>query len=168
MNDFLKSVAPSLATALLGPLGGVAISFIADKLGIEEKTVEAVTDAIQGNKMTAEQVTQIKAAEIDFQKFLKTNEIDLERIHAGDRDSARKRESAVQDKTTRNLAYLIVGGFLGMVGATLGGWTQVDSVLAGTLIGYLSAKAEQVASYYFGSSSGSVQKSIDIAKLAGK
>ncbi len=168
MNDFLKSVAPSLATALLGPLGGVAISFIADKLGIEEKTVEAVTDAIQGNKMTAEQVTQIKAAEIDFQKFLKTNEIDLERIHAGDRDSARKRESAVQDKTTRNLAYLIVGGFLGMVGATLGGWTQVDSVLAGTLIGYLSAKAEQVASYYFGSSSGSVQKSIDIAKLTGK
>ena len=43
MNDWLKTLAPLLGTALGGPLGGAAASFIADKLGIENKTIEAVS-----------------------------------------------------------------------------------------------------------------------------
>jgi len=56
------------------------------------------------------------------------------------------------------LALLIVVTFLVTVGMTLFGLTKVDSVLAGTLIGYLSAKCEQVISFYFGSSAGSQRK----------
>lgn len=175
MNDFLKTIAPTLASALLGPMKGVAVASITKILGLDGGTVADVSKAIADGNITPEHVAEIRKLELQYQNdekergfryaelALKEKEVD-----ANDRDSARKRESAVQDKTTRNLAYLIVGGFLGMVGATLGGWTQVDSVLAGTLIGYLSAKAEQVASYYFGSSSGSAQKSADLAKLAGK
>jgi len=56
------------------------------------------------------------------------------------------------------LALLIVITFLITVGMTLFGLTKVDSVLAGTLMGYLSAKCEQVVSFYFGSSAGSQRK----------
>ena len=35
----IKGLAPMLGTALAGPLGGAAASFIADKLGIETKTI---------------------------------------------------------------------------------------------------------------------------------
>jgi hypothetical protein len=56
------------------------------------------------------------------------------------------------------LALLIVVTFLLTVGMTLFGLTKVDSVLAGTLIGYLSAKCEQVVSFYYGSSAGSQRK----------
>jgi hypothetical protein len=57
-----------------------------------------------------------------------------------------------------SLAILIVSAFIGVVIATLGGFAVIDSVLAGTLIGYLSAKAEQVVNFYFGSSAGSQRK----------
>jgi uncharacterized membrane protein len=57
------------------------------------------------------------------------------------------------------LAFLVICGFLGMVYGLLSGELKaLDSTLAGTLIGYVSAKAEQVVSYYFGSSLGSARK----------
>ena len=68
------------------------------------------------------------------------------------------------DKTNRNLAYFIVASFVATVGSTLAGWTHVDSALAGTLIGYLSAKAEQILAYYFGSSKGSEEKTRMLAQ----
>ena len=70
----------------------------------------------------------------------------------------------VQDRTPRVLAYLVVGAFIGVIIGVLSGWGKADSVLAGTLIGYLSAKAEQVIAYYFGSSSGSAEKTRLLAK----
>lgn len=62
------------------------------------------------------------------------------------------------------LAIIIVSAFISVVIATLGGYAVVDSVLAGTLIGYLSAKAEQVVNFYFGSSAGSQAKTELLAK----
>jgi hypothetical protein len=57
--------------------------------------------------------------------------------------------------TPRWLAGIIVGGFLGMVWYVLSGKA---AGMIGTLIGYVSAKADQVVSYYFGSSAGSAEK----------
>jgi hypothetical protein len=62
------------------------------------------------------------------------------------------------------LAYAVVGGFLALVGSTLLGFANVDSALAGTLVGYLSAKAEQVLAYYFGSTRGSAEKTALLAR----
>ena len=39
----LKGVAPVLATAIAGPAGGVAVGWLADKLGVDDATVEGVT-----------------------------------------------------------------------------------------------------------------------------
>ena len=48
MNDLfnlLKGIAPTLATAVAGPLGGAAVSAIASRLGVGD-SVEAVAKAI--------------------------------------------------------------------------------------------------------------------------
>ena len=162
--EFLKTLAPMLGTALGGPLGGAAAAFIADKLGIESKTVEAVTEVLNSGKMTPDQISAIKLAEMDFKKFLESNKIKMEEIAAADRNSARNREVQVKDNTNKILAFTVVGAFIAMVGATLMGFAKVESVLAGTLVGYLSAKAEQVLAYYFGSSAGSKDKTALLAK----
>lgn len=164
MNDFLRTMVPLLGTALGGPLGGAAAAFIADKLGIESKTVEAVTEVLNSGKMTPDQISAIKLAEMDFKKFLESNKIKMEEIAAADRNSARNREVQVKDNTNKILAFTVVGAFIAMVGATLMGFAKVESVLAGTLVGYLSAKAEQVLAYYFGSSAGSKDKTALLAK----
>lgn len=164
MNDWIKTIVPMLGTALGGPLGGAAAAFIADKLGIESKTVEAVSEVLNSGKMTPDQISAIKLAEMDFKKFLESNKIKMEEIAAADRNSARNREVQVKDNTNKILAFTVVGAFIAMVGATLMGFAKVESVLAGTLVGYLSAKAEQVLAYYFGSSAGSKDKTALLAK----
>ena len=48
ITDILKSVAPALATALGGPLAGMAATFLAGKLGLSETSVAAVSAAVAG------------------------------------------------------------------------------------------------------------------------
>ena len=152
----LRTVAPGIATALGGPLAGMAVAAIGNALGLDAPTQEKISHALAG--ATPEDMLKLKQADQAFTLQMKKLEIDLVQINEADLDSARKREAAVQDRTNRNLAYTIVGAFIALVGATLMGVTRVDSVLAGTLVGYLSAKCEQVLAYYFGSSRGSERK----------
>jgi hypothetical protein len=46
LTAILGAVAPTLATAMGGPLGGMAIKLVADKLGLPESTMEAVEAAV--------------------------------------------------------------------------------------------------------------------------
>lgn len=61
--SILKSVAPSLATVVAGPLGGVAVKAIAEKFGVAD-SVESVAKAIAGDPEAA-----MKLAEIDLKQF---------------------------------------------------------------------------------------------------
>ena len=84
--------------------------------------------------------------------------VDLERLANEDRDSARRREINLRDWTPRVLAFAILLAFFAMAGGVLFGELKATDAMAGAIIGYLSAKAEQVVAYYFGSSAGSKQK----------
>lgn len=66
MNDLiniLKQYAPALATAVGGPVGGLVVQAIAQKLGVEASP-SAVTAAIQADPQVA-----LKLAEIDADQF---------------------------------------------------------------------------------------------------
>jgi hypothetical protein len=66
MNDLLnilKGAAPALATAVAGPMGGMAIKAIADKLGVPASITD-VTSALQTNPDLA-----LKLKEIDTKAF---------------------------------------------------------------------------------------------------
>lgn len=165
MNDLLKQIAPAIATALGGPLAGAAASFLASKLGVSEGTVESVTDAINSQKMTSDQIAQIKVAEIEFNKFLEQNKIDLERIDAGDRDSARKMQISTGSWVPGVLSILIIVGFFGiLIGMLYGHLKVTDQQSLLILLGSLSAGFGAVLNYYFGSSHGSLVKSELLAK----
>lgn len=157
-KSIIGTVAPTIATALGGPLAGLAVESLGKAFGMDEPTVKKVQDALTQGQLTGDQIAQIKQAELALQARMKELDISEEQLYASDRDSARKREEVVQDKINRNLAYIIVGAFLALIASTLLGYAKVDSVLAGTLVGYLSAKCEQVLAYYFGSSKSSDRK----------
>ena len=67
MNDLLsgllKGIAPTLATAVAGPMGGMAVKAIADKLGVPASITD-VTKALQDNPDLA-----LKLKEIDTRAF---------------------------------------------------------------------------------------------------
>jgi hypothetical protein len=76
-------------------------------------------------------------------------------------------QSTTPSKLVPALALFIVASFVGVVVSVLMGLSHIESVMAGTLIGYLSSKADQVISYYFGSSAGSAAKNSMIDRLSG-
>lgn len=152
-KKILSAVAPTIATALGGPLAGAATAQILAKFGGDPQATEAALASA-----SPETLVQLKQLDLEFQKFLAQNDIDLEKIHAGDRANAREREIRMGDWTTRILAYTVIGSFCALVFSVLFGQVQAESTIAGAVIGYLSAKAEQVIAYYFGSSQGSKQK----------
>jgi hypothetical protein len=156
--DFLKTLAPTLATLLGGPLAGLAVDILGPKLGLTDATKDKITQVLQNGQLSGEQIVAIKQAELEAKA--KEGELGFKfaELEFKDIDSARQRQMSVKDSTNTVLAYIIVGSFIAMVTSTLFGWAKVDSVLAGTLVGYLSAKAEQVLAYYFGSTKGSADK----------
>jgi len=153
-RGLLGTLAPTIGAALGGPFGGMAGNFLAEKLGVKQSDLPGVMAAPSVDQMAA-----IKLAEIDFQKHLADNEIDLEEIMAADRDSAREREIALKDKTPAILGILVVAGFFGTLGAMLFGVmpeTGKEPLLI--MLGSLGAMSVQVMNYYFGSSAGSKKK----------
>jgi len=176
LKKAISSIAPTLATMLGGPLAGTATTAIVQALGLTpEATQDDITKVVQTG-LTPDTIAAIRAADqkhaevlgqqgIDLEKLNKDHGLAMEQTFAGDRDSARKRETATGDVTTRILAYLIIGSGIAMIAATLAGVTKVDSVLAGTLIGYAVSEMKAVVQYYFGSSSGSARKDERIDSL---
>lgn len=163
-KSVVGTVAPTLATALGGPLAGLATAAIAGAFGlgdgVDEKQLAAVV-----SRASPENLLALKKADQDFALKMRELDVDLERLSMADRDSARRRETATGDNLTpRTLAACAVLTFAGSVGFVF--WLalagkQIDPLvmgLVGTMTGYASAKAELVYSYYFGSSAGSQGK----------
>ena len=103
-------------------------------------------------------------AQLELLRLQQSGELESLVTEFKDRDSAREREIGVKDSTNKILAFVIVGAFVCLAASTLLGYAKVESALAGTLVGYLSAKCEQVLAYYFGSSRGSAQKTELLAR----
>lgn len=153
--NWLEQVAPTIATALGGPLAGLAVEAVSKALGVDGEQAKTMLDE---GKMTADQIAQVKVAELELQKQAQSLGLNFEQLAVEDRKSAREMQVATKSYLVPSLAIIIVLSFIGVVVGTLAGFSKIESAMAGTLIGYLSAKAEQVISFYFGSSAGSQRK----------
>jgi hypothetical protein len=153
-KQVIAAVAPTLGTALGGPFGALAGAVVAKALGGSEKEIEASID-----RQDPEALVKLKDGERNFIIEMERLEITREQLVYDDRKDARARETSLGgDLTTKVLAYAIVGGFIALAFSLLFKVTIADSIIAGTIIGYFSAKCEQVVSYYFGSSHSSRTK----------
>ena len=160
MNDLLKTLAPLLGTAIAGPFGGIAASFLADKLGVSEKTVSAVTDALSDGKMTPDQVAQIRLAEIEFKKWMGDNQLKQDQLRFDDTKSAREMQISTKSVTPSVLTWIVVTLTLAAEGALL--FNQIppgaDPIVLGRVLGTMDSALMLVLGFWFGSSHGSQNK----------
>ena len=153
--NWLEQVAPTIATALGGPLAGLAVEAVSKALGVSGDEAKNILDE---GKMSADQIAQVKVAEVELQKQAQALGLNFEQLAVQDRSSARDMQIATKSFLVPTLAIIIVVSFIGVVVGTMMGLSHIESAMAGTLVGYLSAKAEQVVAFYFGSSAGSQRK----------
>lgn len=160
------TVAPTVATALGGPLAGVAVKSIAGKLlGRPEATDEEVEQAVLG--ADPQTLLRLRELDVEFKKSMTDAGIKLEQIAADDRASARAREVQVRDHTPAILAYAITVGFFGTLGFMLVNGkpaTGGDALLV--MLGSLGTAWAGVIAYFFGSSSGSRKKDEALSQIA--
>jgi hypothetical protein len=158
LAGLLKNVAPGLATVVAGPLGGMAVKAIAEKLGVED-TVEAVTQAVQADPEAA-----AKLAEIDLKQF---------ELEVKDRDGARAMQIVAlqqDDWFAKNFLYIFtsVWSIFAMAYFTFvtfgtvpeGGVRMADTIL-GVLIGTVLTG---FFNFFFGSSKSSKDKTEALMK----
>lgn len=163
--DWIKNLVPLIGTALGGPLGGAAASFVAEKLGLPQNTIEAVTEALNAGTLSPEQVSNLKLAELDFKKFLETNKIDILKLEVENTKSARDMQISTRSKTPDVLAIIIVTGFFAILTSMMLGILNIaDNQSLLILLGALSAGFGSVLNFFYGSSSGSQQKDALLAK----
>ena len=161
--NIIKSVAPTVASALGGPLAGIAVSALGSLFGISEPTQEKLKDFIEKGQLSGEMIVQMKEMELKYKNEESERNFKYAELEFKDVDSARRREVETKDRTNSILAYTIVAAFIVTSVCVLAGLAEVESVLAGTIIGYISAKCEQVLAYYFGSTRSSARKTEIIA-----
>jgi hypothetical protein len=152
--SWLQQIAPTIATALLGPLGGLATSAISKVLGIDEKDVQ---ETINSGKLSADQIAQIKLAEIDFQKQTQELGLNFEKLAVDDRKSARDMQIATKSWIPGALALGITLGFFGIL-IYMMAYSVTPSNELLVMLGSLGTAWTGVVGYYFGSSAGSQAK----------
>jgi hypothetical protein len=167
-GPLLGQVAPTIATALGGPLAGIAVKTLSNVLlGHENGSEDDVKAAM--SSASPDQLVALKKIDADFKAHMKELDIDLERIAAGDRDSARQMQRETKDWTPKILAYFITFGFFGaLIWLMVFGIPQTGTEVLLMMLGSLSTSWTGVVQFYYGSSAGSKQKTDALTMKDGK
>jgi hypothetical protein len=148
LKNLVATVAPALGSALGSPLGGAAVSMIAEKLGVPNNK-QAVEKAIR--QATPDEMLKLKEADNEFELKMKELDVDVFRLETEDIQDARKNFS--NDWTSKLLGFITLGGFMGYIFlVTLQPPEQNSEALINLVLGYLGGLASAVISFYFGAS----------------
>lgn len=164
-SQILKTLAPTVASAVLGPLGGAAVSAIANAIGIEESTQEAVAKAFTEGKLTPEAIERLKALEMDYQnqereRGFKFSDLEFKReeLVIKDRDSARSMQIATHSKMPAILTILVTIGFFSVLGALLAMPELKANEIVLVMVGQLSAVWGACVAFYVSTTFSSANK----------
>lgn len=172
MNNWKEALgiaAPAIATALGGPLAGVATGALCKFFGLGDSASEQdIAKAVKG--MTPEHIIALKQIDADFKAKMEQANVDLERIAADDRSSARKMATRTGGNFQMLLTVCTASMFIGCIVAMFLGYMEVLGEATKTLLNYaigqISGWFGAAVVFYFGSSSSSKDKDRTISKLS--
>ena len=157
----LKTVAPTVASAIFGPLGAVAVASVGELLGLSGATKDKISEIIQAGQMTPEQIGKLKELELEYQNNEKERGFKYAELSFKDRDSARTANvSGGTQKPLFWLSLLLLSITLGTECMVLfNGYPEgTDPLVVGRVLGLMDAVAMLVLSYWYGTTNGSAVK----------
>ena len=148
IKNVIGAVAPTLGTALGGPMGGMAANMISEVLGCDPEP-KKIQKAIE--QATPEQLAELKKVETEFDIKMKELDVDLFALETADIQDARGKFG--KDWTARIMGIVVVGGFMGYIFlVTLQPPEQNSEAFINLVLGYLGGLASAIISFYFGAS----------------
>ena len=159
-KDILKDIAPTLATALGGPLAGVAANFVTGKMGGGDGSQStAIESVLRDLTSSSEKLGQLKQIESDFKLEMEKLEVDVFGLEVQDRVSAR--ELAKENMWPQIcITFLFLAFYFGLLFYMFSievsdqvNMKKGDNSLMGELqilIGVLTAGVPQILGFWFG------------------
>ena len=127
LKTVIGTVAPSLGTALGGPMGGMAVNLVTKALGIDVKSSPKQLQAAV-EQATPEQLAALKKVETEFEVRMKELDVDLFKLVA-------------------------LFGFVGYIFlVTLQPPSENSDTIVSLVLGYLGGLVSGISSFYFGAS----------------
>lgn len=152
--DWLKTIAPTIATALGGPLAGLAIEAVSKAVGIDPKDVQST---ISEGKLSADQIMLLKQAEVQMAARAQEMGLDFAKLNVEDRKSAREMQAETRSYIPAILAVTVTIGFFGiLIGMMTETFKTSDALML--MLGSLGTAWTGIIAFYFGSSAGSQAK----------
>lgn len=159
-KDIFREIAPTLATAMGGPLAGVAAKFIASKTGHGDSDKAGDIDSLL-RELTGdpEKLAQLKQIENDFKQEMKKLDVDVFGLEVQDRSSARElAKISMWPQIIISFAFLVAYFALLFYMFTVeisdaANMKKGENSLMGELqilIGVLTAGVTQILSFWFG------------------
>ena len=148
LKGVIGAVAPTLGTALAGPLGGTAAQAISAVLGCKNDP-KSISTAMQN--ATPEQLAEIKKAELDFEAQMKKMDEDIFNLETADVQDARNAHKG--DWTPRVFGLFSLCGFIGYIFlVTIQPPDANSDTIVSLVLGYLGGLVSGISSFYFGAS----------------
>ena len=168
----IGKVAPEIAKALGRPVAGIAFDYLSDKLGKKVKAVEDIVEYIEG--ATQPQLADLRKLDQEFLAKMRQMDVDIERINAADRDSARSMQIVAlqgNDVFAKRFLYWFAIGWSVVAAIYIVAITFIpipkDSIrFADINLGFmLGTIVTTIVKFFFGTSSSSSQKTDIMADL---
>lgn len=158
-KKIVGNLAPTIATALGGPLAGTATKFIASELLGNESALEKDIETFISNA-NPDQLAKLRQIDNDFAVKMAELDVDIFSLEIKDRDSARSL-AKVNMLPQIILSALFILGYFAIVGILFSGAVIIDESIrdmSNILLGVLTANIPAIMSFWFGSSHGSKTK----------
>ena len=158
-KNVVKNMAPALAATLGGPMSGVAVKYIADKfLGNPDATEDDFEEAIFN--ATPEKLAELKRIDNEFVIEMAKLDVDVYALEVKDRDSARDL-AKINMKPQIILSSIFITGYFLLLFLIVSGHVRISLEIKETailLLGILTTSMPMIMQFWFGSSSGSKEK----------
>ena len=146
IKGLVGAVAPTIGSAIGGPVGAGAGKILAQVLGVPAEP-QAVQKAL--SEATPEQLAEIKKADLAYKTRLAELEVDIFELETADIQDARKNADWTP-KVLAMLAFLFFGGYVTLV--TVQPPDANSEAVINLVLGYLGGVVSAVVSFYFGAS----------------
>ena len=155
-KKLVGSVAPVLGGTLGGPFGAIAGKWLSKELGVEENNLEETISNADPKMML-----KIKTLDVNFKKQMTELGLKEKQLFADDRSSARNLAINTTLLPQAIISSIFILGFITVLVLVFSGAVKLEGTtqqIGNILLGILSAGIMQIMNFFFGSSSGSKEK----------
>lgn len=167
LKAVLSTVAPTIATALGGPLAGAGVKFITDKfLGNPNATETDIAQAILS--ASPQDLAKLKELDNQFELEMRNQGIEFAKVEVESRLNAQKREIELAKTGKRDFITPVIAAWILMSSISVvfyvlylihsGDVSNVECTIVGGLVTHYLTESKEVRAYYLG---GLIEKAKD-------